>query len=205
MLTSRAFWNKTAKKYIKRPIKDQETYRKKLEITSKYLRPTDVILEVGCGSGATAIYHARKVKRVVATDISELMVQHGVTAAEKDGLNNIEFLCASVEELPHSATKFDAVLALNVLHLLDDVGASVKTVSSRLKTRGVFITSTSLLREVNPLFRILIRLMQKLNLAPPVSMLSKAELIRILEHTGFKIELEWESSRESLFVVAYKE
>ncbi|MGP9800652.1 class I SAM-dependent methyltransferase [Rheinheimera sp. NSM] len=204
MLTSRAFWDKTAAKYLKKPIKDVKTYQKKLDITAKYLLPTDVVLEIGCGSGETALYHAKRVKRVVATDISELMIQHGIKAAQQAGLDNIEFLRAAVDELPRQATPFDAVLALNVLHLVDDVDAAVQITADLLKPRGVFISSTSLLKEVNPLFRVLIRLMQKLNLAPPVSMLSKAELLRILHNAGFKIEHQWPCSAESLFVVAIK-
>jgi len=55
MVNSRKFWDRAAKKYIAKPIKDNETYQAKLQITSRYLSLTDVVLEIGCGSGETAI------------------------------------------------------------------------------------------------------------------------------------------------------
>lgn len=203
MLTSRDFWDKTAEKYIKKPIKDQETYQRKLTITSEYLKSGDVVLEVGCGSGATSIYHANNVRQVVATDISPAMIQHANSAAKNANIDNIVFQCVAIEQLKFK-TKFDAVLALNVLHLVDDVEAAVRAIFELLKEQGVFIISVSLLKDVNPLLRLLVRLMQRLNLAPPVSMLSRTDLLTVLDNAGFNIELEWRSATESLFLVARK-
>ena len=55
------FWNRIAGKYARQPISDEETYEKKLAITRKYLTPESEVFEFGCGTGSTAILHARKV------------------------------------------------------------------------------------------------------------------------------------------------
>lgn len=204
MLSSRQFWDKAARRYIAKPVKDVETYVRKLETTSGYLKSTDAVLEIGCGSGATAIYHANHVRRMVATDISEQMIQYGARKARELAVTNIEFNRATAEDLITETERFDAVLALNVLHLVDDTQETVKVIHSLLKSTGVFISSTSLMLEVHPLLQCLVRLMQKVNLAPPVSMLSRSSLLQTLEQAGFSIELEWRSSQESLFVVARK-
>ena len=48
--------------------------RRFLEILGKYLRETDVALEIGCGTGTETIQVAKQVRSVVACDISENMV-----------------------------------------------------------------------------------------------------------------------------------
>ena len=60
------FWNKLADRYSRRPISDEATYEKKLEITRQYFRPDMEVLEIGCGTGTTAIAHAPYVKHILA-------------------------------------------------------------------------------------------------------------------------------------------
>ena len=52
------FWDKHAEGYSKRPVDDEESYQKKLQITRDYFRPDMEVLEFGCGTGTTAISHA---------------------------------------------------------------------------------------------------------------------------------------------------
>ena len=49
------FWDRIARRYARRPVADEASYRKKLEITRGLFRPGMEVLEFGCGSGATAI------------------------------------------------------------------------------------------------------------------------------------------------------
>lgn len=64
MKESGRFWNRTAASYSRMPIADQASYEKKLEITRTYLRPDMDLLEIGCGTGSTAIEHAPQVKHI---------------------------------------------------------------------------------------------------------------------------------------------
>ena len=96
------------------------------------------------------------------------------------------------------------VLGLNVLHLLEDVDEAIDRVHQLLKTDGVFVSSTSLIGEVNIVFRWLISGMQWLGLAPYVSRFTRQQLIEKLRKSGFSIEREWQTSYESVFIVARK-
>jgi ubiquinone/menaquinone biosynthesis C-methylase UbiE len=64
------FWDRRADGYSKRPIKDMESYEKTLDCTRKHLSASDEVLEVGCGTGTTALRLAPVVKQITATDIS---------------------------------------------------------------------------------------------------------------------------------------
>ena len=68
------FWNRVARKYAALPIADVAGYERSLERTRSYLRPTDKVLEFGCGTGGTALKLAPSVASIVATDISGEMI-----------------------------------------------------------------------------------------------------------------------------------
>lgn len=204
MKDSKTFWDKRAEKYSRSPIKDQATYQRKLEITQEYLNSDSQLLEFGCGSGGTAIYHAPFVRHVVATDISGKMIEIAKQKAIEAGIGNIHFQQGTLDCLDADGGSFDVVLGLNVLHLLDDVDGAIQKVYQLLKKDGVFVSSTSLIGEVNRGLRWLISAMQLLGMAPYVSRFTKDQLIAKLKAAGFCVEREWRSSSESVFIVARK-
>ncbi|MDN3640874.1 class I SAM-dependent methyltransferase [Simiduia curdlanivorans] len=204
MIDSKKFWDKSAEKYIKSPVKDEATYQKKLAITREYLRADSTVLEFGCGSGATAIFHAPFVEHVVATDISGKMIEATEQKAKEAGVKNISFRQGTLSNLKLQHESFDVVLGLNVLHLLEDVDGAIAKVHQLLKNGGVFVSSTSLMGEIHFAFRWLISGMQFFGLAPYVSSFTKEQLIAKLLKLGFTIEREWQTSHESVFIVARK-
>ena len=204
MKDSRQFWDDSAEKYVRSPIKDQAAYQKKLDITQEYLTSGSRVLEFGCGSGGTAIYYVPKVKSVLATDISGKMLEIAQQKAKQAGVDNITFRQSAVEDIDADPESFDAVLGLNVLHLLEDVDGAIAKVNELLKDEGIFVSSTPLMGDVSVLLRWLIAAMQLLGLAPHVTRLTRDQLVDKLGSAGFSIEKEWQVNRESLFVVARK-
>ncbi len=204
MKDSKLFWDKSAEKYVKGPIKDEGTYKKKLAITQEYLNSDSHVLEFGCGSGGTAIHHAPYAKHIVATDISDKMIEIARQKAIDAGVENICFQQGTLDSIDVQNESFDAVLGLNILHLLEDVDGAINKVHHLLKNNGVFVSSTSLIGEVNIFFRCLISSMQFLGLAPYVARFTKKQLIAKLVAAGFSIEKEWQTSYESVFIVAKK-
>jgi ubiquinone/menaquinone biosynthesis C-methylase UbiE len=69
------FWDRLAKRYAKKPVADEATYQRKLQITRDHLSPAMEILEFGCGTGSTAITHAPHVRHLRAIDISSKMLE----------------------------------------------------------------------------------------------------------------------------------
>ena len=55
MMTATNFWDKTAKKYARKPIDDLPAYEATLERVRSFLHADDRILEFGCGTGGTAL------------------------------------------------------------------------------------------------------------------------------------------------------
>ncbi|MAM87869.1 MAG: SAM-dependent methyltransferase [unclassified Hahellaceae] len=202
MKSAQAFWDKTAARYAKSPISDEETYRKKLKITQRYFKPDWSVLEFGCGTGSTALIHAPHVREIIATDISGKMLEIARSKARDAGIENVEFQQGTLDSLKFEPEHFDAVLGLNILHLLEDVEGAIARVGQLLKPGGIFVSSTGLIPMMKLHWRLLIPVMQTLGFAPYVARFDKVELIAMLTAAGFTIEHEWQPDRGSVFIVA---
>lgn len=204
MKDPKEFWDNSALRYAKSPVRNERAYQKKLAITQEYFRPDWSILEFGCGTGSTAIIHAPYVEHIVATDISDKMLAIAERKARDAGIENVSFQQGTLDSLELGAESFDAVLGLNVLHLLDDVDATISRVHDLLKPGGIFVSSTALVDEINFFWRLLIPLMQRLGFAPYVNRFGKRELVSKLTNVGFSVDREWQPGTESIFIVAKK-
>ncbi len=92
------------------------------------------VMDVGCGSGRWAKLVAPHVGRLVLVDAS----QEALDVARKnlDGLNNCEFHCRSVADLPVEDYSMDLVYSLGVLHHVPDTQEALKSCASKVKPGG---------------------------------------------------------------------
>ena len=199
------FWNKRADKYSQRAISDEATYEKKLEKTREYFRPDMDVLELGCGTGSTAIAHAPYVKHILATDFSTRMVEIGRDKARAAGIGNVTFEALSAGGLDVPDASFDAVMAHNLLHLLEDKDQVIADVYRMLKPGGVFVTSTACLGDMLFLFRLILPVGRFLRLFPFVDAFPSAELKESFEEAGFEIDYEWQPKKNAAaFIICRK-
>ena len=98
MSKSEKFWNKMAERYAKSTVSDEAIYQRKLAETQSFFTPTMRIVEFGCGTGTTAIHHARHVRHIDAIDISENMLEIGRGKTEEAGIDNITFTRGTLAE-----------------------------------------------------------------------------------------------------------
>ncbi|BCL72135.1 hypothetical protein TUMSATVNIG1_41020 [Vibrio nigripulchritudo] len=204
MKNAKDFWNKSAPKYAKRKVRDEAVYQKKLAITQDYFDKDWNVLEFGCGTGTTAITHAPFVNHILAIDIAETMLEIARDKAQQADVENIEFKEGTLASAGLQPASFDAVLGLNVMHLMENLEDEVKRVYGLLKPNGIFVSSTALIGQLNMLWQLVIPAMQRLNLAPYVNRFTKDELCTILLNAGFSIEYEWQPEKDSVFIVARK-
>ena len=136
MGTATRFWNWNAERYSRQAIADEASYRKKLAITQKYLTPDMRVVEFGCGTGSTAIVHAPRVKTYDAIDVSEKMVEIARGKAAEAGLSNLGFTVGTLEEAALPDASCDAILGLNILHLVPDLDGTIATVARLLEPGG---------------------------------------------------------------------
>ncbi len=191
------YWNKRADKYAQRPIADQATYEEKLEKTREYFRPDMNVLEIGCGTGSTAIAHAPFVKHILATDFSERMVEIGRDKARAAGVTNVTFAVTPASGLDAPDGSFDAVMAHNLLHLLDDRKRVIADVHRLLKPGGIFVSSTACIGDMALPIRMIVPVGRFLRLFPLVKVFCAEDLKGELEDAGFDIDYAWQPKRNA--------
>jgi len=202
---SQKFWDQTAAKYAKSPISNQLVYEQKLEKTRAYLSPDAQVLELGCGTGSTAILHAPFVKSYHAVDFASGMIEIAEKKAAEEGLSNLTFECADTERYSPPAERYDAVLALNVFHLLKDRPATLARIHAMLKPGGVLITSTACLGGIWWAFWPLIKLGQIIGRVPHVKYLSAQRFTGEIEAAGFDMLDRWRPEKSvAIFTVSRK-
>ena len=97
------------------------------------------LLEVGCGTAAfTAGAYAATRREVQLVDRSRAMLERAV--ARIGEAPHVSLLQADLFALPFAPHKFDTVLAMGLLHLLEDLPAAAAALAAQTRGR-VFVTS----------------------------------------------------------------
>lgn len=182
------FWDRTSRKYAKAAISDQAGYERTLDRTRALLGPDNRVLELGCGTGTTALRLAGDVRDYLATDISAAMIAIAEQKCVADPVPSLAFRAETAEALVQEATRFDAILGFNYLHLVRDLPGTLRCIQALLAPGGLFISKTPCLGSMNPIIRlVLLPAMRAIGKAPHVSVFAAADLDREMRAVGFDI------------------
>lgn len=201
-----AFWDGIAKSYAASPIKDVASYEFTLQRTRSYLRPQDQVLEIGAGTGSTALLLASSAGHITATDLSAEMIKIGRSKATEQDIHNMDFLVDGAMAEAVSGP-YDVLLVHNLFHLLDDLPGVLKRANELLKPGGLLISKTPCQPQgFGPvsyrLMQVVLPIMQVLGKAPFVKVRSVAELERLIREQNFQI-IE-ACNRPTRYIVARK-
>lgn len=187
MAANAEFWNRIARKYATDAIADQAGYERTITRVRGLLGPDDQVLELGCGTGSTALLLAGGTRSYLATDFSAEMIAIAAEKLAASPVSQLSFQVATAEDVVGKVSPFDAVLGFNYLHLVDDLPATLAAIRDLLAPGGLLITKTACLRDMNPLIRLAIPLMQLIGKAPHVNVFSATTLEETIGAVGFEI------------------
>jgi arsenite methyltransferase len=84
------------------------------------LRPGERVLDLGSGSGMDVFCAATSVGetgRVVGVDFTDAQIANAESLAERNGIDNVRFVEASIDRLPFDDSSFDVVISNGVINL----------------------------------------------------------------------------------------
>ncbi len=207
MPTAQSFWDKAAEKYAASPIKDMDAYEATLARVRAHLNAGDAVLEIGCGTGTTALKLADTGADITATDISEKMIAIAEGKRAAAGVSTVRFRQATLDNHGLGERAFDVALSFNLLHLVGDVPAALREIGKLLKPGGLFISKTACLTDSMGYLKLILPVMRLFGKAPDtVHFFRTEDLDRMIEAAGFElIETGYYPEKtRSRFIVARK-
>ena len=201
--SSNRFWDNIAPKYAQKRIADPVAYEAKLSRVRALLNTTHRVLEIGCGTGSTALQLAPHIAHMTATDVSRGMINVAQSKLGPNAPTNVTFRQADAADLIEGHP-FDAICAFSLLHLVEDVPKVLDRVRAQLKPGGLLISKTECLKNRSAVTRGFVSALTAIGLAPRVTLLSDSDLHRHLRTAGFVIEQSayLGASRSNPFIVA---
>ncbi|WP_119395714.1 class I SAM-dependent methyltransferase [Salinibius halmophilus] len=198
-----AFWNRLAKKYERTPVPSEEVYQAKLRKTQALFTPTSNVLEFGCGTGTTAVQHAKHVAHIDALDFSAKMIDFCQQKKAEAGVENVRFVQATLQSFSPPDAHYDVVLGLSILHLLEERDEVIGRVYQTLKPGGYFVSSTTCIADSMKALKHIAPLGAAIGLLPQINVFSRQNLEDTLTKQGFVLEEVWQPN-DAVFIVARK-
>ena len=187
MTAEAEFWNDLAERYARQPLANPGAFERKIEMTRARMKPTDVVLDVGCGTGSLALRLAPSAATIHGLDVSSEMIRIARGKAETAAVANVNFHLGTLDAIEtFEPESLDGVCAYSLLHLVDDLPAALARIHRLLRPGGFFVSSTVCLGESWIPYRPILAVARWLGKAPRVvHMLRKHELEDELRRAGF--------------------
>ncbi len=182
------FWDLASRKYALGAISDQLGYERTLDRTLALIGASDRVLELGCGTGTTALKLAGAVQDYLATDFSSGMIEIAKEKQAASPIAALSFRTATAETLALEAGRFNVVLGFNYLHLVRDLPGTLHCIHALLDPKGLFISKTPCVGDMNALIGFaLLPAMRAIGKAPYAGIFRAEELSRQISAAGFEI------------------
>lgn len=128
-----------------------------LVLSRAALSPGMRVLDVGCGTGVSAMAAARAVGddgHVLAADISQPFLDRAAKRAESNGLRTLTFQHADAQTYAFEPGQIDAAISRFGVMFFNDSVAAFRNIASALKPGGQMTFAAWGPLEVNPWFKI---------------------------------------------------
>jgi SAM-dependent methyltransferase len=113
------------------------------------IRPTEAVLDFGCGGGLQDHLLARRAGRVVGLDVDPVQIERArARAAVYARGRALEFRCAPVEAAGFSRAEFDTIVSFSVIEHVADRETVLATFADVIKPGGRLILSTDSLATI---------------------------------------------------------
>ena len=146
-------------------IIDRNLHELEIAAALRYLEPTDVMADVGCGNGEATVRYAKKVRTCTGLELSAHMRGLGAKAAQAVGVVNVTFKEFDILQSQIPDAEYDAVVSKRMLINLaswHDQQQGLRNIHRMLKPGGRAI----LIENTNDAFKAMNDVRDRVGLAP---------------------------------------
>ncbi|MEG3134646.1 class I SAM-dependent methyltransferase [Rouxiella sp. T17] len=173
-----------AKNYLTSAVHAQGADLEKLT-TLLAAHPDALVVDLGCGAGHASFAAAKKVKKVIAYDLSAEMLAVVAQAAVEKEFDNIETQQGYAESLPFADGSVDVVISRYSAHHWHDVGQALREVRRILKPHGKVIMM-DVASPGHPVLDIHLQVVEKLRDTSHVKNYSPGEWAQMFNEAGLR-------------------
>jgi len=160
----------------------KKRWQRRVEMLTAHLKPSDKVLELGCGTG----YFTKEIVKtgafVTAIDISPELLQ---IAKEEIKENNASFILENAYEMSFDANSFDSIVGSSVLHHLE-IEKAISEMFRVLKPGGpMYFTEPNMMNPQIALQKNIPALKRKLGDSPDETAFFRWSLRELLKKTGY--------------------
>jgi SAM-dependent methyltransferase len=119
--TTDDYWGRRAGTFHKFVQEWRTTTDPFLESVLRHVQPTDVVLDVGAGTGRHSVPLAGHAQRVVAVDPSPAMLRFLRESAAEEARTNIDVIEGAWPDVAEQAPKADVVISAHVVYPIEDI------------------------------------------------------------------------------------
>ena len=104
------------------------------------LKSTDIVMDIGCGTGEFSIAAARNCGSIIAIDISDKMLEYAELKSKRNNINNINYIKGGFLTYEYTGPPINAVFSSLALHHLPDFWKTIalSRIFRTLNSNGVF-------------------------------------------------------------------
>jgi 2-polyprenyl-3-methyl-5-hydroxy-6-metoxy-1,4-benzoquinol methylase len=184
MYKDEKFWDRIASKFDKIEANDI-AYKIFIEKSRSYLKADDAVMDFGCGTGLICNEIAENVSFIHAIDISTKMIDICKNKASERKIKNIDFERTTIFDGKLKASSFDAIIAFNIFHLLEEPQKYFQRINQILKPGGLIISSTPCMCEALLLNSVL-KVFSFIGLTPKLNSFTSSDIEHMLLNESFK-------------------
>jgi len=199
MYKDERFWDRMASRFDKIEANDI-AYKIFIEKARGYLKAEDAVLDFGCGTGLICNEIADYVEIVHAIDISTKMIEIAKRKASERMIQNIDFERTTIFDEKFKADSFDAIIAFNIFHLLEEPQTYFQRINKILKPGGLVISSTPCMSETLLLNSVL-KVFSFIGLTPKLNSFTSSDMEHMLLNKSFKtVELNRIKPKSPIYI-----
>ena len=184
MYKDEKFWNRIASNYDRIEQSDV-AYSIFIEMAKALLNANNTIVDFGCGTGLVCNEIAENVSFIHAIDISAKMIEICERKVSEQKIRNIEFSRTTVFDEKFRENSFDAVIAFNIFHLLEEPQNYLQRIHQILKPGGFILSATPCMSEA-PLLNGVLKFFSVFGFTPKLNSFTSAEMEQLFLNTSFK-------------------
>lgn len=133
-MDDKIFPSKKWERLVSPEREEKMSVKKFFDISSP--KSDEVWADIGCGPGYFTLPLSKKVKKVLAVDINQKMIDICKQRSERFSLFNIEFIKSESDILPIDSNLLDNILLVNVYHEFPDRSKTNLELERILKSNG---------------------------------------------------------------------